>query len=1271
MADESDQYEIPTIEDSARSRGMWAGAFVRTRDPERKGIRPAEPQGPGEEAAQGEALRLAPPGAAWDLAGLKLDHVPVVLKAFDEVIVNSTDHVKRCLREHPRTPAKCVTRICVTFNPRTGRFSCENDGPGLPVIPHKKASLKKGREVYVPEVVFAWFLAGSNAVKPPDSVTGGCNGLGAKLSNIHSMVFEVVTQDGMRGLHYRQTFLNRLQTITPPTVTATSAAEKPFTKITFIPAYAAFGYQPEGGDRLTPADGGEIEAWLRWRMFQAAAYVGPGVRVTFNGELCPTTSALALAEIAAPRATHIALQARVAEKLDPCHKHPWDIAVAVVPGQKKFAHISVINGVVTSKGPHLALYKKRFAEAAEAKLRSLTKDRAKTLSTAEACAGLTIVFAAPYPGADWSGQRKDVLDVAPAGLARYKISAAALGKVGELIAAGVLAAGETGAKRKKRVVADKYTRARRAGTKDSAKCVLLAGEGDSALQLLRLGLTLGKKNPGGPTFDFYGIYSLGGVIMNAVKDTAEVLTAAGETLLVRSERVRKNKVLATLNEILGLEFTCSYATEEERAQLNYGAIVGCVDQDLDGTGKILSLLLAYFYLFWPALVRAGYVRRLLTPVIRVYPTAGTKKEKKTPAAEFFYEDEYARWAEARGGAEAVGRSSRVKYYKGLASHGTDEAVDLFRRFDELQRTFACGDGDRALFNVYFGPAADLRREVLATPVAPLSPGTVRRIAETRQIPCRIHLERDTKAYKLDAIERQIPSHVDGMTRARRKILAGSLAHFSQGNQDIKVFQLGGYVALKMCYHHGSDSLNASITKMAQRFPGANHYPYLVGVGQFGSRHLKNDAGSPRYISVKLALPFVRALFGLGGGDGGDRYLLPYEFVDGARAEPSYYVPVLPMAALESVATPSEGWRHMSFARDLAQVTALVRAYAAGDPLVHVAEIDFASGAGVPAALREKFPLDLSRRTYGAHLSPDAQGELVRQYRGQSHAFGYYWAEAGTGAGETDIHVTELPPGCLTQTFLDSITKPTKKGGPNPRMAYLVEPPINHSGDGLVDVRIRLKPGAYEEIAAKFGDHDADAIEDFLKLRGSLRPYLNYYAEPGKVVEYGEDYHALVFSWLPVRRDLYRRRLERQAVILRLRIWLEESTLRYIPLAGSLDLARCADEAAAAATLEAAGFVRANATLLAGPKFTPYAELEELVQRGPGATYNYILDLRERALIETARLKREADVSQMRADLSSVEGQLREEPFPGASAWMEEIDAVGAAIALGEKTDWDF
>jgi DNA topoisomerase-2 len=1199
MAEE--KFQIFDLAEHARKKGMWAGTLTKATISDLAGM----------------YIRL---NEVWSIESINRDHTPALLKIFDEIIVNATDHERDCRTGNKKKLR--VSYINVLFD-TNGAFSCENDGPGIPIVVHAKATKDAGRPVYVPEVAFCYFLAGSNLEKPTNCVKGGINGIGAKLANVHSELFTLETVDN--NIIYTQSCSNRLRIIHPPSITKTKV--KSHTKVAFIPAYCNLGYgvRPEGQDYE------DISAWLFLRTCLAAAYVGPKVKVSFNGITCITNNAseIAKAYLAGNDITAIVMDSEMKSSDSLQKLHPWDVAIALSPFIKKFKHLSVLNGVVTSKGVHLTHIKRILNDATMDKLQKLTKDKERKITTKDSCSHMLIVVIGALPGADWTGQRKDELQISETKLKNYQFPNTFINKVGSAIADHLLVLTNGKKPRKTHIEIEKYTRAKKAGTKDSNKCMLLVGEGDSAIALLRAGLTLG--NPGGPSYDICGTFSLGGVIMNAMRKVNEVETTSGEMVIVRNEQLTNNKVLKSLVDILGLDFSCNYELPDDRAKLNYGGIMACVDQDLDGCGKILGLLLVWFHLFWPNLIKYGFVKRFLTPVVRIYP----KKEGMPPVAEFSYEVEAKKWIDDNGGNEVVLQNYEVRFYKGLATHATKEVPRMFNNFLSSVYTFTLDDSAHKLFDVYFGSRPSLRKLELSSSVKYLTCKETQELQRTQCIPCSTHLSIDTKAYKLDAIERQIPSFLDGLTRARRKVTAGALRCFGNDNRERKVFQFSGYVAEHMFYHHGDASLNSTIIGVAQNFPGAYLYPTLIGIGQFGTRHQGGkDHGSPRYISVKLNNKLIPKLY-----PQVDTCLLDHVIEDGERAEPKYFVPVLPMAILESGLNPSEGWRYTCWARNFDQVVKIVRAYIDINDVNHhllhqPTSIEF----------YKQFPLDPECKNY--------KGE-IRQYRGEPYSFGWYDYDALTNT----INVTELPLRVPTQSFIDSLKKAS-------RGIQYIKSVDDYSTTEQINIFIHLHTEAYQIILEKYGDVDIDPIEDFLLLRCSLRAHLNYVKPEGGVIEFGQDYHKVILQWLPIRRDLYAARLYREEALLELRILMETEILRYVLHAAELNLAQQPTEKTASKVLSNENYPLIDSKLLQSPGFEKTSDIRQKVLYGNNCNHNYILDLRERDLIMSAYQNRDKKITEMKDQLSKVQTLLTEQPFAGASVWLNEINSVIKVISPG-------
>ena len=1230
----SSEIEVSTMVKSVMTKGMWAGSVTRITIPDIQGA-----------VVDGKS------DIGVKLSSINSPHTPALLKAIDEIIVNATDHTK----EFEKTPGR-VTQIDISYDAQTGRITIRNDGVGMPVKEHAIMSKTRGRTVYSIEVAFSEFHAGTNVVKSSSNVKGGINGIGAKLTNVHSSEFTVEVVDTVNDIHYTQTWRDRKSITEPAIVVDISGGEpqKSYTSISFIPVYGALGYKVNVNGALLTISSRELDAWIRLRAHQSAAYVGSNVCVTYNGVRCETVNSNTLGKLLITQLGDTAEQvvimtSTVLSSRAPYNLHPWDVSIVILPAGKKAGrraasqNITIVNGVLSNRGAHVKYIRALLTAAVGARIAEVTQTTRK-VTTSEALAGVQIVLCCAVPGADWGGQSKDELQISKAILENYSFSAKFLANVGTIIADRILTAK---AKGKKKIVHDKYTPARNAGKSKRAYTYLMAAEGDSAITLLRDGITQNKKKMphGGPSVDWCGIISLGGVIMNAVKNVTTIETGDGKTVRIRSTKLEECKRINALADAFGITRDFTYETKAERDTLNYGMLLLCVDQDLDGTGKIAPLVLAWIHLFWPNLIKYGMVGRLMTPLIRARPL----KKSGGDAVEFYYQSALDDWLVAD---ETRAKRYDIKYYKGLASHDTDEGRAMFtpEAFKEKIYTYTMDDTADAKFNVYFGNSPNLRKIALATPVKHLSSVELKDMMKTQTIPVgRVQLDIDAKSYKADAICRQIPGCVDGLNPARRKVILGAMLRFTSGSsKPIKIYQLGGFVADKCYYHHGDMSLNGTITSMAKSFIGECKYPYLVSVGQFGSRH-GDAAGSPRYISVKPS-EIVNVVL-----PPEDRYLPVFVYEDGDRAEPQYFVPTVPMNILESYAIPSEGWAHTSVGRDLESVLSVVEAYIDGDEVLN----SLADAMHQSGATREILAdIDVASITWP--LPPDTDGYIseVRQYRGQPHSFGHYYWDEDTRT----ITVVDLPMGVHTMKFLKRITCLRKDGTPNVRDEYIESIRDNSSAEEI-NIEIVLRKGAYDQICAKYENTEfIHPIEAMLLLRVSLKPNLNYYGANGGVLEFKSSYLAALLYWAPIRKKMYFDRLTRIRILTGLKIDEGDAIIRYIAMSAELGLSKIDDLDTASAMLDEHKFPKFNSSLLNRPEYTTNDSLERLVTTGPGATHDYIFNLRERDLVVRSVAKRAAQIEVMHAKHAKVTAQLAERPTPGGSVWLGEIEAFRKCVA---------
>ncbi|ELA42466.1 uncharacterized protein VICG_00565 [Vittaforma corneae ATCC 50505] len=148
--------------------------------------------------------------------------------------------------------------------------------------------------------------------------------------------------------------------------------------------------------------------------------------------------------------------------------------------------------------------------------------------------------------------------------------------------------------------------------------------------------------------------------------------------------------------------------------------------------------------------------------------------------------------------------------------------------------------------------------------------------------------------------RSIPSIMDGLKPGQRKVLFSCFKRNLKS--EIKVAQLVGYVSEQSAYHHGEQSLCATIVNMAQDFVGSNNINLLLPIGSFGSRlQGGKDAASSRYIYTNLN-PLTRLIF-----SEHDDPILNYLDEDNVRIEPEYYVPIIPMVLVNGADGIGTGW----------------------------------------------------------------------------------------------------------------------------------------------------------------------------------------------------------------------------------------------------------------------------------------------------------------------------------------------------------------------------
>lgn len=1124
---------------------------------------------------------------------------PGLYKIFDEILVNAIDQY---------TITQEVKNIRVSFDRQTGRIVVSNDGRGIPVSKHPEIKDDNGNLVWIPHLIFFMALTGTNFSNDASRKTGGTNGVGSKLANLWSEEFTVETYDYTQKLYFRQTGRDRMRAIEPECVLAKKdippeivkefglgRANMGFTRISFIPSYKDFNFTLNGETADT------IAGCIHTRCFTASAFTPASVY--FNGEKIPVRRIRDMAPL---------LMGDFVCGTMSSPQETWDIVCGISDGAE---NISVLNGISPRMGgTHITYIQDCIFNEFKTKVSAILNKQKITKSYITN--HLFIMVCGELAGLDqyFSSQDKESFAIPASILKKFeipKVFYTSLWKILEphlnYIYLSKLATTK-GARRLTAIKVDKYNGAEKAGTAESHRCMLFVPEGDSAETCVMRGI---RSSDNTLSFKYCGFFNLKGVPVNSRKHVT-IRYLNNKKIYRPDPLLLKNERITAFEKVLNLNRSIAYTTDAEMQTLRYGCIVLATDQDIDGIGQISSLVLNHFALFFPNLLAKGFIKRLATPIIRAYP-----KSDKEYIEEFYSEKDYESWKVKNFGTEEP-HNYRIKYFKGLAGHEPFEVDNMFAHFDRLvcEYTYNPQEDDR-IFECYFGKDTDPRKTELRLPLQQDCD------IMFRKLPCRKQLDSQTKAFQLDNIYRHMLHIVDGLKPGSRKVLAGALKKFVPNNE-IKVFQLAGFVAEKMAYHHGDASLNSIIINLGQTYVGGGHIlPLLKGKGEFGTRDKGGkDSGQPRYISVKLNKKLTDAVF-----PKDDMYTLRYVYTDGVRVEPEYFVPVIPMAILNHYHTTSTGWKIDIAAREIGAVIARIRACIAGN--------------------FSRAPLPI--------WTPGWYGSI--RTAGRKTTF--------RGCCEVDrnkLTITEIPYSSAISTVIDKIKE-----------YAIVKAVSNRSSNTQIRIVVDLALNWEQEVAKvadKYGTSMQEKIEYYFKLVASQMDNINYVDTNNKVIEC-RSYNQAFDIWFEVRKAHYIMRVERLRILLRHKISYYKNIIRYCQNYEEYGINELLDDAEADRVLLSNGYSKFNKQHLFEPAFIRIEQLEEHIYTN--ASFDYIYSIPQRELFRNSQKKITQKLAELEAQLAELTdgGDTWGPDYAGAKIWLKELETAEEVISHGLRTSWNY
>ena len=752
---------------------------------------------------------------------------PGLYKIVDELIVNAYD---QSIRD------KTLSKIMVNINPES--FTIFNDGVGIDIVKHKE------HNIWIPELIFANLLTSTNYSDTEERVTGGTHGLGAKLSAIFSKKFIIEVWDSKRKKYYKQIIENNLSKISKPEITNQNHDFVSITggvKITIFPDFEKFKTTNFSIDMIK---------LLEKRVVDLIGLSKTSIQIFLNEKKLENSS------------FENYLQKFPSEEkwiVGSCVKNTmWSFAIRF--NTTYTPHISFVNGIYTNRGGKHIEY-----------MMDLLTEKLKKFVGPEFNKKLlydytTICLKTSIINPTFGSQAKEELNtpvsrfgfecnISDSFFQQVKESTLIdnLKKVVMLSSQKILSKVESSKVNRIKHI-PKLDDANFAGTKKSNECTLILTEGDSAKATAISGITAIQNGR-----NIYGVYPLRGKLLN-VREAS-------------STQIASNQEITELKKILALKSGTIY-TKDNLNELRYGSVMIMTDADEDGS-HIKGLILNFIDYFFPSLLEIeGFIKILVTPLVKAINTA-----LPHTVINFSNLRAYKLWKDKNASS-----TFKIKYYKGLGTSTSKEAGEYFQNIEKNTITVLNKTSNNNDMLLAFAKDKVSERKVW---LSNYKPDMILELNPPETITIKQFIHQELIHFSNYDNIRSIPSISDGLKPSQRKVLFACLK--KNVMKEAKVAQLAASVAEISAYHHGEQSLVATIINMAQNFVGANNINILVPMGQFGTRMLGGkDHSSARYIYTFLE-KYVHNIF-----KKEDMELLEYLEDDGMMIEPKYFLPIIPM-----------------------------------------------------------------------------------------------------------------------------------------------------------------------------------------------------------------------------------------------------------------------------------------------------------------------------------------------------------------------------------------
>ena len=981
--------------------------------------------------------------------------IPGLYKCFDEGIVNCRDHMIRMQGKIEKgLDVLPVTLIDIDVNKETGLITMLNDGDGIDIAEHPV------HKIMIPEMIFGHLMTSTNYNKKEKKIVGGKNGFGFKLVLIFSKKGRIETVDHRRELKYVQEFTNNLSVIGKSKIT--KCKSKPYTKVSFELDFERFGISGITDD---------IFNILKKRSYDIAAVTDKSVKVRFNNLLIPVRT---FEDYMSLYIGSKSTMRRAYEKQD-----RWEFGVSCSP-TGEFAQVSFVNGVYTAKGgKHIDYLANQIIRKICTYILSKKKVKVTPIAVKEQ---LILFLNVVIENPSFDSQTKNYLNTPSSRFgSKCEVSdkfieyiAKKLGVMDAAInltqvkANNVSARKTDGAQTRSVRGIAKLSDANYAGTQRSKECTLILTEGDSAKAGVMSGLSKEDRNK-------YGVFPLKGKLMNAAD--------------VSESKLNANTEIASIKKILGLKSGFKYSTKEDvEKHLRYGSVMFMTDQDLDGA-HIKGLGINLFYAQWPELLKLDlFIGFMNTPII--------KARRGITVKSFYTEQEYKKWKEDNND----GKGWSIKYFKGLGTSTAKEFKEYFanKRVVSFKHSGPeCTDAVDLAFNK---KRSDDRKTWLRN----YEQDAILDI-EQSVISYKDYVDNELVHFSKYDCDRSIPNLVDGNKISQRKVL---FACFKRNlTKEIKVAQLAGYVSEHSGYHHGEASLVGCIINCAQEFVGSNNINTLMPKGQFGTR-IKGgkDHASERYIFTHLT-PLTKYIY-----NQDDNAILNYQDDDGFPVEPEFYIPTLPMIAVNGAKGIGTGFSCDIPPHNTIDIIDYLNAKLNSKPTPEVRVYFEGFTGSVSKVAEDRYLIKGTYKIIGTDL----------------------------------IKITELPVGTWTEDykeFIESLIE--NKEREKTKSPFIVKSYTDMSTDTDIDFTIKLIPGTVNKLIPKKIEYNCNELEKKFKLYTTKTTTNMYLFNSQQKLKKYKTVDSIIDDYIPVRMNAYRLRIAHMITVLEREVLILSNKARFI------------------------------------------------------------------------------------------------------------------------------